>query len=187
MELFPDLAQKEFPDFDVHKPLVLLLGNVTHEGITSSLRALGEQYKQKHLASSVENWRSIVKIFPSFNVRAVVVKLNAWVFTLFANPQYAAVRDDLLASISRVPHIFFVHEDILSRHTSQESALSKEEFIRCRVGDIADEEIGMYMNHFGFELPDERTLTEATAVFQPFHISFTPYKTNADVTISVSA
>ncbi len=183
MELFPDLVQQEFPDFDIQKPLVLLLGNVTHEGITSSLRAGGEQYKQKHLASSVENWRSILKIFGSFNVRAVVVKLNAWVFTLFADPEYEDVRDALLNSISRVPHIFFVHEDILSRGTSREGTLSREEFIRHRVGDIADEEIDMYMAHFGFKLPDEQTLNEASALLQRFQISLIPYKANADVTV----
>ena len=183
MELFPDAVQQDFPEFDAQKPLVLLLGNVTHEGITSSLRAEGEQYKQKHLTSTVENWQSIVKILASFNVRAVVVKLNGWAFAKFADPGYSAVREDLLKAISLVPHIFFAHEDILSGQMSRESASSKEEFIQRQMGDIADDEIGMYMDHFGFNLPDEATLQESRALFQRFQISLIPYKTNADVTV----
>jgi hypothetical protein len=33
----------DFPEADRSKPLVLLLGNVDHEGITSSLKSGGEQ------------------------------------------------------------------------------------------------------------------------------------------------
>jgi hypothetical protein len=53
--LFPD-----FPDADRSKPLVLLLGNVDHEGITSSLKSGGEQYKKKLLGSRPGNWYAIV-------------------------------------------------------------------------------------------------------------------------------
>jgi hypothetical protein len=103
METHPRLifAREEFPDFDLERPLVLLLGNVSHEGITSSIRAGGEQYKQKLLASTVENWRSIVAIFRAFKVRAVVVKLNAWAYSKFADPSYGTVRDELLAQSRR--------------------------------------------------------------------------------------
>jgi hypothetical protein len=183
MKSFPDLTQQDFPEFDVQKPLVLLLGNVTHEGITSSLRAGGEQYKQKHLTSTVENWQSIVKILASFNVRAVVVKMNGWAFAKFANPAYFAVREDLLKLISAVPHIFFAHEDLFLGEMSRQTATSREEFVRSRAGDIADDEIGMYMEHFGFRLPDEATLQESRALFRRFQISLIPYKTNADVTV----
>lgn len=182
-EQFPDFRQQEFPDFDTEKPLILLLGSVSHEGITSSIRAGGEQYKQKLLASTVENWKSIVRIFRVFSVRAVVVKLNAWAYSKFADASYAVVRDELLVSISKVPHIFFAHEDILSGGTTEDSALSQEEFIRRRVGDVADEELESYRGFFGFKLPDESVLKEASAAFQRFNIALMPYKANADVTV----
>lgn len=180
---FPDFLQQEFPDFETDKPLVLLLGSVSHEGITSSIRAGGEQYKQKLLASTVENWISIVRIFRLFRVRAVVVKLNAWTYSKFADPSYAVVRDKLLLSISKVPHIFFAHEDILSGVTTEDSAFSQEEFIRRRVGDIGDEEMESYRSYFGFKLPDESVLKDASAAFQRFNITLIPYRANADVTV----
>jgi hypothetical protein len=54
MHLFPDLEPEqddteewsEPDDLDRSKPLVLLLGAVDHEGITSHLKASGEQYKR---------------------------------------------------------------------------------------------------------------------------------------------
>src|SRR5436305_377041 len=107
-------AAGEFPDFDANKALVLLLGNISHEGITSSLRAGGEQYKQKLLDSTVKNWESITRIFTAFTVRAVVVKLNAATYHRFADPDYRHVQAQLLHAISKVPHIVFVYNDLLA-------------------------------------------------------------------------
>ena len=79
--------------------------------------------------------------------------------------------------------MFFVHEDILSGGTTVESVLSQEEFIRRRVGDIDDEEIENYRSFFGFKLPDESILKEASGQFQRFDITLIPYRGNADVTV----
>jgi hypothetical protein len=180
----PDSGAEEFPDFDVLKPLVLLLGNVSHEGITSSLRAGGEQYKQKLLVSTVANWSSIVRIFGSFRVRAVVVKVNAWAYRNFAHPEYRNVRDELLTLVAKVPHIFFVYEDILSGGITEESGAFQAEFIRRRGGDVLDEEdLRLHRELFGFDLPAEEVLREAESAFRRFDITLVPYRTNADVTV----
>jgi len=76
--LFDDsLTSQETDDLDRNKPLVLFLGNVDHEGITAPLKASGEQYKKKLLASTPDNWQTIIGLFDLFTIQAVVIKLNA--------------------------------------------------------------------------------------------------------------
>src|SRR6185437_2916392 len=90
----------------------------------------------------------------------------------------------LLMMISKVPHMFFVYEDILLGETSRESAASQEQFIRSRVKDDLDEEdLNSYRSLFGFSLPTERVVREANAAFQRFQITLVPYRANADVTV----
>lgn len=174
----------EFPDFDANKPLVLLLGNISHEGITSSLRAGGEQYKQKLLDSTVKNWESIVRIFTAFTVRAVVVKLNAAAYRRFADPEYQHVQAQLLKAISKVPHIVFVYNDLLAGEQSEQSKAKQEEYIRARVGDELDREDQFsYYELFGFQLPHEQILQTANEAFRTFQITLVPYKRNAEVTV----
>src|ERR1035441_6025992 len=107
--LFPD----EPPDLDgedAQNPpdsLVLLLGNIDHEGITSALKSGGERYKRKVLESSPANWASIVRHFEKFNVRAVAAKLNASVYNLLADPHYTYVSDELFGRIAKTKNAVF--------------------------------------------------------------------------------
>jgi hypothetical protein len=183
-EMSPEFDFEEFPDFDVHKSVVLLLGSINHEGITSSLRASGEQYKQKLLASTVENWHSIVRILRFFMVRAVIVKLNASAYENFAHPAYKGVRDELLSFVSKVPHMFFVYEDILSGAATEESLARQEDFIRRRGGGDPDDELDLswYRQLYGFGVPRQEVLNEAEGAFKRFDITLVPYRMNADVT-----
>jgi hypothetical protein len=123
MHLFPDLEPEqdnteessEPDDLDRSKPLVLLLGAVDHhEGITSHLKASGEQYKRKVLVSSAENWQSILEYFDKFSIRAIVIKLDGRVYRLLDDPYYAYVGKLLLSRIARARHIAFVFQSLLS-------------------------------------------------------------------------
>ena len=109
MHLFPDLEPEqddteewsEPDDLDRSKPLVLLLGAVDHEGITSHLKASGEQYKRKVLGSSAENWQSILGYFDKFSIRAIVIKLDGRAYRRLDDPHYAHVAKLLLSRIAR--------------------------------------------------------------------------------------
>src|SRR5882762_700086 len=109
---------REIPDGETQSSagsrFVLLLGNVDHQGITDALKASGEPYRKKILASKPENWQTIIALFDSGNVRASVVKLNSDVYRLLLQPPYMDLRDQLMKRIAASRHIVFVYEDLLS-------------------------------------------------------------------------
>jgi hypothetical protein len=98
---------------DSSKPLVLLLGNVDHEGILSALTAAGRQYKNKKLDSTVRNWDTIISFFKTFSVKAVIVKLSGSVYSHFNDSGYQSCGKELLSLIANVPNVVFVHESLL--------------------------------------------------------------------------
>jgi hypothetical protein len=61
--------------------MVLLLGDIAHEGVTSALSTSGISYKWKFLNSSVENWKSIIRIFQKHDVKMVIGKLTGGVYS----------------------------------------------------------------------------------------------------------
>lgn len=98
---------------DPEKPLVLLLGWVDHEGILSSLKATGRQYKKKLLNSYPANWETIQLLFMEFKVSAVLGKLSAQVLSRLTHPDYANVREVLFRHIGSVPNQIFIYDDLV--------------------------------------------------------------------------
>jgi hypothetical protein len=156
----PTLPSSQDDDIDRSKPLVLLLGNVDHEGVTHALKAAKRQYKKKTMASSTANWRSIVAYFQHFDVQAAVGKFNAEAYTLLADLSYEAVREILLATIAARPHIMFAFED----------------FISGLGADVPDP----YPIH---RRPPIEVLNAANANLRKHKINLIPYRTNADLTV----
>ena len=101
-------------ELEKDKPLVLLLGGIGHEGILSTLRTSGRQYKSKLLESSTDNWKSIIKYFDEFTIEGVLVKLSPRAISLLSSTEYNDVGGNLFARIGNVPNIVFIFEDILS-------------------------------------------------------------------------
>jgi hypothetical protein len=108
-------------ELEKDKPLVLLLGSVSHEGVVSALRTSGRQYKIKYLESSPKNWETIAQCFNDYTIECVLMKLNARTITLMASSEYNAVRESLFSKIGSVPNIVFVFEEVQSVSLSQES------------------------------------------------------------------
>jgi hypothetical protein len=150
---------EENDDFalDPCKPLVLLLGNIGHEGVVSSLSAARRQYKRKMLDSSPTNWASIIEYFTTFKVTAVLVKLMPHTFRLLSLEEYATVRNKLFSLVATVPNIVFVYEDILTGKQLQDDW--KEPY------------------------PASELLDSIFAWFNSIGIELTPYKKNAEVTV----
>jgi hypothetical protein len=103
-------------ELEKDKPLVLLLGNIGHEGILSTLRTSGRQYKSKYLESQAKNWQSILKYFDKYTIEGVLVKLSPHAISLMVSNEYSGIRESLFQKIGSVPNIVFVYEDILSGH-----------------------------------------------------------------------
>ena len=144
---------------DPGKPLVLLLGWVDHEGILSSLKATGRQYKKKLLDSSPANWETIQAIFTEFKVSAVLGKLSGQVLSLIAHPDYANVRENLFKDIGAVPNQIFIYENLVQGEQT----------------DRRRAEIDPY--------PPQAERDEAIEFLRANSIDITPYRTKAEVTV----
>src|SRR5688572_29671643 len=100
-------------ELDPKVPLVLLLGLDT-EGIRSTLKTSGQQYKLKYLNSSPDNWAEIPEYFERFAVASAVMKLDPVVFSRLIDPRYHVVRGALCERLRQVPHAIFVYEPLLT-------------------------------------------------------------------------
>jgi hypothetical protein len=110
---------------DKLQQLVLLIGSIDSEGIRSTLKATGREYKIKRLDSSPDNWKSIVSLFEQFKIQCTVVKLTGSVYEYLVSLRYKDVRDALLEHLGQVPHAVFVHEEVLSGYSDNGNFANK--------------------------------------------------------------
>lgn len=148
---------------DPSQPIVLLLGWVDHEGITSSLQSSDRQYKKKLLVSKPENWESITTLFETYEVSSVLVKISSRVCRLLADKDYADVRNSLFEYIASVPNLVFIHEDVLF---GRDQANSQD----------------IYKTHSA-----QNTLDDALTFLRQHHLEISPYKRNSEVTVIAEA
>lgn len=146
-------------ELDPDKPLVLLLGNVAHEGVLSMLKASERQYKQKLLKSKPENWHGIVEYFDVYKIASVLIKLDPHAISLMASEDYQEVSGQLLQKISKKPNIVFVHEDLLTGET------------------VSDEWIPLHWR------PSKDDLDKVLKAMENLDLEVMPYKRNAQVTV----
>lgn len=159
-DLFPeDPEPQQDYELDPSKPLVLLLGWVDHEGILSSLKTRGRQYKKKILDSLPENWESITDLFSEFKVTAVVGKISAPVLAHVVDRRYKSVREGLFSAISSVPNQLFFFEDMLE---GEQKSKFREEYR---------------------PYPSKEIMEEAIAFFRLHNVQIVPYAKNAEVTV----
>lgn len=142
---------------DKNEPLVLLLGNVDHEGVLSSLRTVGRQYKKKMLESKPDNWQLISEYFDDYAVKSVLIKLNGRVLTLLASDDYKDVTHTVLSRIGSIPNIVFVYNNLLT---------------------------GIYQKEDDdFYKPLEKDRQAAIQLLEAYNVNVMPYQTNAEVTV----
>lgn len=143
-------------ELEADKPLILLLGSVSHEGVLSKLQASNRQYKSKFLESKVKNWESILKYFDDYVIDAVLIKLTPHVITLMASNEYKDVRVKLFKKIGEVSNILFVYEDLLS---------------------------GEFETHSWLDQPSEEDRNLIFEMLSEHGINVLPYKRNSEVTV----
>ena len=163
MDIELDAESDEF-EFDANKPLVLLLGNIDHEGVQSSLSASRRQYKKKLLESTSRNWDTIVNYFKQYPVAAVLIKLTPHTFRLLASSDYEFVRDELFSRIASVPNAVFVYEDVLTGKKQDEW---QEEHRPYPSRDIVERVLN-WLEPYGIELIPYRTNAEVTVLAESF-------------------
>lgn len=163
MEDFEDFEFVNDGQLDPSKPLVLLLGWVDHEGIVSSLKTAGRQYKKKVLKSQPENWSAAAELFEQFNISAVVGKFPADVLRLVVDERYLDVRDKLFGAIGKVPNQIYLFEEIL---TGEQSDKFRDEY-----------------NPY----PDRVVLEAALTFLKKCNVDVIPYTRRAEVTVLADA
>jgi hypothetical protein len=143
--------------------IVLLLGDIAHEGVTSALQTSGISYKWKFLNSSVKNWKSIIRIFHKHDVKMVIGKLTGGIYAQLVDPDYKSVSSQLLKEIAARPHRLFAYEDLLANKESSE------------VDENGDER---------FWRPTVKEMRSVNDLFKVNGIDVLPYRKRAEVTVS---
>ena len=107
-------------DFDEYKgKVVVLIGELAQEGVTTKIKSLGYAYKQKRLKSSTpKNWVAAKELLSGLRLsdRLVAVFVHFTEFFMFKcnDPSYEQVWSDLLEELLKSKSVFFVYEDNLA-------------------------------------------------------------------------
>lgn len=99
-------------------PIVLVLGDFAHEGLSAKIESLGFKVINKRLRSSPNNWKKIIEIIDKYidekRLTLVFVYLPTPTLLLVAEEEYDEVRIPLMSQLERANTLFFVYEDNLS-------------------------------------------------------------------------
>jgi hypothetical protein len=160
-------------ELNPEEPTVLLVGNIDTEGILSTVKSNGLQYKTKRIDSSAENWEAICDQFDSFAVRSALVKLTGTTYGYLVSEEYSDVRDRFLSRLSSVPHAVFAYESLLSREINPVTVEAEVE---------KDDRWG-----YGYALPPADVRISVNQLFLDHKIDVIPYRRSAEITVLASA
>ena len=98
-------------------PVVVVLGDFAHEGLTAKIESLGFTVINRRFRSTPRNWEKIIEILRELNECGRLAVVFGYIPTptllLIAEEQYDEVRQDLLSELERAKTLFFVYEDNL--------------------------------------------------------------------------
>jgi len=98
-------------------PVVVVLGDFAHEGLTAKIESLGFAVVNKRFRSSPRNWHKIIDLLHGLNEEGRLALVFGYLPTptvLFvADGEYDEVRVELVSELERVDTTFFVYEDNL--------------------------------------------------------------------------
>jgi hypothetical protein len=105
------------PTIGEARPVVLVLGDFSHEGLTAKAQGLGFEVINRRLRSGPANWQRIADLIHTLLAEGRLSIVFAYIPTttllLWAEEQFDAVRPRLLIEIERARGILFIHEDNL--------------------------------------------------------------------------
>jgi hypothetical protein len=134
------------------KRIVLLVGNLTQEGVTTKISALGYDYQQKLFFSKPENWLSISELLASLResdeLVAVFIHFTQAAIYRAAHAVYRDVWKTLLQELTLCNTFVFVYAENLSGKFSYNSArdgpygctVSDSEFMQI-IGDLYENKV----------------------------------------------
>ncbi|MGN6499201.1 MAG: hypothetical protein ACTHKM_03530, partial [Tsuneonella sp.] len=141
----------------------LFLGGADTEGVTSKLKTSEIAYKNKLLNSSIDNWKTILKLLNAPGLAGVVMTLPASTMRVAVSESYLEMTRKILGIVANFPHIIFIHET----------------YFRGNMTGPDDE----YYS-FGYLAEDERA--KMAAQLTEYDLTLAPYKTNAEMSVLAS-
>lgn len=104
-------------DLGQSRPVVVVIGNFSHEGLNAKIESLGFEVINRNLRSTPKNWVKITDLLSELSnqERLATVFLYMPTTTLLqvADPLYNEVRPPLLEVVANASGVVFVHEDNL--------------------------------------------------------------------------
>lgn len=157
----------------------LLIGDQRGDSASAKLKALGIPYKVKLLESSPDNWKTILEVLESGNIRAVIARLSGGVFQRVPRGPYAGLADAIFAVVGALPHIAFAHEDTLR------GELNAERIAASRGGrPLTGFEEQRYQ--LIYSTPSKEDVAATKEVLTRHRINLIPYSTNAELSVLAS-
>lgn len=99
------------------RPVVLVLGDFAHEGLSAKMENLGFQVINRRLRSGIKNRIRIVELMRSLNDRGELAAVFSYLPTptllLLADQEFDEARPLLLAEMVRTWSLLFIYEDNL--------------------------------------------------------------------------
>jgi hypothetical protein len=150
------------------------IGSVLSESVTSRLKASQRVYVSKLLNSKPTNWWTIVDLLDKESLAGAMVKLTSNDYARMLRPDYIDVREALMASLGRVPHLVLVHEAVVGLPPEPEEP-EDEEWDGFKWTDRAARDF--------FGDMDVQVQSEVHDVLDKHNIEVTTYKTNAEASV----
>lgn len=175
-------------------PVVVVLGDFAHEGLTAKIESLGFAVINKRFRSTPRNWQRIVDLTHDLNEKGRLALVFGYLPTptllLVAEDRYDQVRPELIAELERTRSLLFVYEDNLE---------GVVEPLPWEVGETPDQELALadlpWRTLYGRQqIPDreewlrshssliERAM-EMLATWMDSGFEVVPFRKRSDVTI----
>lgn len=163
--------------------IYLLIGGANSESTTSRITAEGTRYKRKLLESGPENWRKIVDLLSSPSLEGVVAVLTGNDYAKITDAEYAHVAPELINSLSKVPHIVLIHENVFLSSAERPSQSQKD---KPRKDPTEDNDTQWYdafsLDDLFVEIPEQIRI-DVNRMMASRRINALPYRTNAERSI----
>jgi len=99
------------------RPVVVVIGNFSHEGLTAKIEAVGFRVINRNLRSTAKNWLKIIELLRDQSsqglLAAVFVYMPTTTLLQSVENEYDEIRSQLVAELAESSSIVFVHEENL--------------------------------------------------------------------------
>lgn len=162
----------------------LIVGSVLTEAVTSRLKASGERYLGKSLASKPANWETIAELLSRDDLAGVVMKLTAKDYERILREDYRHCAERLLTALSRKRHLVLVHEAVFAPPRDDEPMPSEAEESEYIDFDEPEWNDRVAREYFGVLDPSVRS--RVNELLERLQVEVTPYKRNVEASVVAS-